>query len=55
VSEVFEIPLAFVMNIENLKVDTRGDRKFYAYTYNTYYIWGATAGMLKNLRDRLHA
>jgi hypothetical protein len=29
-------------------------REYYAMPYNGHYIWGATAGMLKNMYDRLY-
>jgi hypothetical protein len=31
------------------------ERRFYAMPYGERYIWGATAGMLRNLYDRLYA
>lgn len=59
VEEVFEVPLAFLMARENLKIDQREfrgvQRHYYAYPFENRYIWGATAGMLKNLVDRLYA
>jgi hypothetical protein len=30
------------------------DRRFYAMTYGSHYIWGATAGILMNLYERLY-
>ena len=30
-------------------------RSFYAMPYGERYIWGATAGMIKNLYDRMYA
>lgn len=57
VADIFEVPLAFLMNPENQErhsVFWRGkDRAYYAMTYDGFYIWGATAGMLKNMSDRL--
>ena len=57
VLEAFEVPLAFLMdpaNHQKASREWRGrDRSFYAMPYQGYYIWGATAGMLKNLRERL--
>lgn len=57
VADIFEVPLAFLMNPDNHKrhsVFWRGkDRAYYAMTYDGFYIWGATAGMLKNMSDRL--
>jgi 8-oxo-dGTP pyrophosphatase MutT (NUDIX family) len=53
VAEVFEVPLAFLLDpanhrLEAMKRDGR-TRRYYAMPYGHYYIWGATAGMLMNL------
>jgi 8-oxo-dGTP pyrophosphatase MutT (NUDIX family) len=57
VLEVFEVPLAFLMDEANHQKDSREwrgrRRSFYAMPYEGRYIWGATAGMLKNLHTRL--
>jgi hypothetical protein len=57
VLEVFEVPLAFLMNPANHQRASRewrgGQRFFYAMPYQGRYIWGATAGILKNLYERL--
>lgn len=58
VAEVFEVPLAFLMNEANHRRDhydpPGGDRRwFWAMPYENRYIWGATAGMIRNLRRRL--
>jgi len=58
VAEVFEAPLAFVMDPRNHERQVRetpdGQRRsFYAITYEGHLIWGATAGMLRVLYDRL--
>jgi 8-oxo-dGTP pyrophosphatase MutT (NUDIX family) len=57
VLDVFEVPLAFLMDEANHKKDSRAwrgrQRHFYAMPYQGRYIWGATAGMLKNLQQRL--
>lgn len=57
VDEVFEPPLDFLMDPANRKRHTRVfrgvERAFYAIPWQGYYIWGATAGMLKGLSDRL--
>lgn len=54
---VFEVPFEFVMDPANLRTDKRiwrgRERRYYAIPYNEHYIWGATAGMLRNLRERL--
>lgn len=57
VDEVFEVPLSFLLDPANRRTDSRvyqgKERQFYAYTYESYYIWGATAGMLVNLAEVL--
>jgi 8-oxo-dGTP pyrophosphatase MutT (NUDIX family) len=59
VSDVFEVPLQFLMDPANHRKDSRewrGRRRFfYAMPYRERYIWGATAGMLKNMQQRLFA
>lgn len=59
VAEVFEVPLDFLLNAANHQRDERewrGRRRaFYAIPYRERYIWGATAGMIKNLHERLVA
>jgi 8-oxo-dGTP pyrophosphatase MutT (NUDIX family) len=57
VKEVFEAPFDFLMNPENHERHNavwRGQRReYYAMPYDGHYIWGATAGILVNLYDRL--
>lgn len=57
VDEVFEVPLAFLLDPANHKRHSReieGEtREFHAMPYGDYYIWGATAGMLINLYEVL--
>ena len=57
VAEVFEAPFDFLMNPVNHRLEEaefRGRlRRYYAMPYKSRYIWGATAGMLKALSDRL--
>lgn len=57
VADIFEVPLAFLMAPENISLNARiwlgRERHFYAFTYESRYIWGATAGILNNMRDRL--
>jgi len=54
VEEVFEVPLAFLLDPRNHHHETaiqRGRlRRYWAVPYGERYIWGATAGMLKNLQ-----
>lgn len=57
VAEIFEVPLAFLLdpaNREQRSGEWQGRRRdFFAFTYNNYYIWGATAAMLINFGDRM--
>jgi 8-oxo-dGTP pyrophosphatase MutT (NUDIX family) len=57
VDEVFEVPLAFLLNPANARtfeVDYRGkSRQLIEFQYQHYRIWGATASMLVNLQQRL--
>ena len=59
VEHVFEPPLDFLMDPANRQRhhhDRNGYRRYYyAMPWNGHYIWGATAGMLKGLSDRLAA
>ena len=61
VAEIFEVPLAFLMDGVNHQRRTaefpngRGRRTFYAMPYDRFFIWGATAGMLRNLFHFLRA
>lgn len=59
VSEIFEVPLKFLMNGENyqkLELDRNGiKRQAYAIPYKTHYIWGVTAGILKTLYESLYS
>ncbi len=57
VESAFEVPLRFFLDPESRQMDSRlyagKIRYFYAYPYNSYYIWGATAGMINNLVEVL--
>lgn len=59
VAEVFEVPLHFLMNPHHHETRTwqseQGQRRFYAMPYQNKFIWGATAGMLRNLYHFLRA
>lgn len=59
VAEVFETPLAFLMDPANHRRDffeRDGVRRyFYAMPWGDRYIWGATAGMLRALWNRLYS
>ncbi|HXF88040.1 MAG TPA: CoA pyrophosphatase [Xanthobacteraceae bacterium] len=58
VSETFEVPLAFLMtpaNHQYLKRDWKGiERHYYAMPYADRYIWGITAGILRNMYERIY-
>ncbi|WP_458792091.1 CoA pyrophosphatase [Yoonia sp. MH D7] len=57
VSEVFEVPFAHVTNPGNFNVQGRRwqghMRRYYVVPFGPYYIWGATARILRALADRM--
>ena len=57
VDEVFETPLAFLMDSANHRLEEREwqgrRRRYYAMPHKGRYIWGATAGILRNLYEKL--
>ena len=57
VEEIFEVPLAFLMDPANHQRRSRewqgAQRWFFAIPYQRHYIWGVTAGMLVNLSRQL--
>jgi len=57
VSEVFEVPLAHLMNPAMYLIEGRRwrgtKRYYYTVPYGPYYIWGATARMLRAFADRM--
>jgi 8-oxo-dGTP pyrophosphatase MutT (NUDIX family) len=59
VAEVFEVPLAFLLDPANHQrnqlIHDGLERHYYAMPYGAYYIWGATAGMLMNFYAHLTA
>jgi 8-oxo-dGTP pyrophosphatase MutT (NUDIX family) len=59
VAEIFETPFAWLMEPANYQEHERalpsGEmRRFYATTHEEKYIWGATAGILRSLHERLY-
>jgi 8-oxo-dGTP pyrophosphatase MutT (NUDIX family) len=58
VADVFETPIAFLFNPANHQLQRRvwqgGERSYYVMPWLDRYIWGATAGMIKALYDRLY-
>lgn len=59
VEAIFEVPLSFLMDPKNHARHSRVwqglKRHYYAMPFGDRYIWGATAGMICNLYDRLYA
>jgi 8-oxo-dGTP pyrophosphatase MutT (NUDIX family) len=59
VDDAFEVPLAFLMAPENHHRKSREwnglTRHFYEMPFGQRYIWGATAGILRNLYERIYA
>ena len=61
VAEIFEVPMSFLMDGANhqrrsaVLPSRPGRRSFYAMPYGDYFIWGATAAMLRNLYHFLRA
>jgi 8-oxo-dGTP pyrophosphatase MutT (NUDIX family) len=57
VESAFEVPLAFLLDPANHQIDRRTiqgvERKFYAMPHQDRYIWGATAGIIRNMYERL--
>jgi 8-oxo-dGTP pyrophosphatase MutT (NUDIX family) len=58
VDDAFEVPLSFLMAPENHQRHARDwnglTRHFYAMPFGERYIWGATAGILRNLWERIY-
>jgi 8-oxo-dGTP pyrophosphatase MutT (NUDIX family) len=57
VAEVFEVPLAYLTDPANYLIEGRfwggTKRLYYVIPYGPYYIWGATARMLRAFAERL--
>lgn len=58
VTETFEVPLAFLMDAGNHQRKSRDwkgvIRQHYAMPFGEHYIWGVTAGILRNLYERIY-
>jgi 8-oxo-dGTP pyrophosphatase MutT (NUDIX family) len=58
VDDAFEVPLAFLMDVQNHALHSRDwkgvVRRYYAMPFGERYIWGVTAGILRNLYERLY-
>lgn len=59
VADTFEVPLPFLMDPNNYRLHTRTigglERHFHAVSFGDRFIWGATAGILRNMHRRLFA
>lgn len=60
VAEVFEVPLEFLMDPGNHRLHSATmvdgvPRRYYSMPFGERFIWGATAGMLRNLYHMLRA
>ncbi len=57
VAEVFRVPLAHVTDLSRFSVQSRiwrgTERRYYTVPWGPYYIWGATARILRALAERL--
>ena len=57
VGEAFEVPLEFLMQPDNYQRRSRDwngiTRHYYAIPFEDRYIWGVTAGILRNLYERV--
>jgi 8-oxo-dGTP pyrophosphatase MutT (NUDIX family) len=58
VADAFEVPLAFLMEPANHQRKSRDwngiERNYYAMPFGERYIWGVTAGILRNLYERIY-
>jgi 8-oxo-dGTP pyrophosphatase MutT (NUDIX family) len=58
VDDAFEVPLSFLMDPANHQVHSREfrgmERSYYAMPFAEHYIWGATAGILRVLYERIY-
>lgn len=59
VADIFETPFSFLMDLANYEehertAPTGETRRYYATTHQQQYIWGATAGILRALYERLY-
>jgi len=57
VAEVFRVPLSYVLDANNFSIQSRrwrGQmRSYFAVPYGPYYIWGATARMLRAWSEKM--
>ena len=57
VEEIFSVPFAHIADPANFRIESRiwggVRRRYFTVPYGPYYIWGATARILKALADRM--
>jgi 8-oxo-dGTP pyrophosphatase MutT (NUDIX family) len=57
VEEVFSVPLSHILDPQHYAIERRHwrgqERRYYAVPWGPYYIWGATARILRSLADRV--
>ena len=57
VEEVIELPLAYILDPKNHKQHLKSirghDHNYFSISYQDWYVWGATAGILVNLYEAL--
>lgn len=58
VEDAFEVPLSFVMEVSNHQTHSREwqgmMRSYYAIPFGERYIWGVTAGIIRNLQQKVY-
>jgi 8-oxo-dGTP pyrophosphatase MutT (NUDIX family) len=58
VADIFEVPLAFLMNPANHNRESRmmngRERFYYTMPYQKRFIWGITAGIIRGIYERLY-
>jgi 8-oxo-dGTP pyrophosphatase MutT (NUDIX family) len=58
VEDAFEVPLSFLMEVANHQTHSREwqgmMRTYYAIPFGERYIWGVTAGLFRNLQQRVY-
>lgn len=57
VEEVFSVPLSHVTNVASFQIQSRSwngvHHQYYTVPFGPYYIWGATARILRGLAERM--
>jgi 8-oxo-dGTP pyrophosphatase MutT (NUDIX family) len=58
VADAFEVPLSFLMDTQNHQRNSRDwkgiRREYYAMPFGERYIWGVTAGIVRNMWERIY-